>query len=154
MHLRLLPGQELDADGLLEKDSALTQEMMLGGGVSEWDKIIWAQAELVDTLSSKGCAESLHSFKEQQAMPFVPQRDKLKKWVHWNLIRVNKTKCKVLHLNWDNCYQYSLGNEQVKSSPAKDLWELVDEMLDLAMCNHSPGSQFILGCSKSSVGSK
>jgi len=45
---------------------------------------------------------------------------KLEKWACVNLMRMNKAKCKVLHMGRGNpCYQYWRGDEGIESSPTK-----------------------------------
>lgn len=46
-----------------------------------------------------------------------------------NLMKLSKVKCRVLQLGHGNSWnQHILAEEQTKSSPAKDLWVLVDEL--------------------------
>lgn len=53
----------------------------------------------------------------------VSQRDLdwLEKWAQVNLAKLNKTKCNVLHLGYDNHkYQYRPRNEWFENSPVEN----------------------------------
>jgi len=57
--------------------------------------------------------------------------DRVESWAQWNLMRFNKSKCRVLHLGRNNqMHQYKLGDEILEKSFAeKDLGVLVDNRL-------------------------
>jgi len=60
--------------------------------------------------------------------------DRLERWDHANLMKLNKAKCKVLHLGQGNTKcRYRLGREWLESSPEeKNLGVLIDERFNMS----------------------
>jgi len=81
--------------------------------------------------------------------------DRLERWVHANLIKFNKAKCKVLHMGRGNPKRvYRLGREWIESSPEeKDLGVLVDEKLNVTQLI-AQNAKCILSCIKINMASR
>lgn len=100
--------------------------------------------DVVDTLEGRGVIRS--------------DLGKLEKWDCVNLLKLNNTKCKVLHLSQGNSkLRYRLGSEWIERSPEEsDLEVLENERLDITQqCALRDGKvNFVLGCIQSNVPSR
>ena len=77
--------------------------------------------------------------------------DRLERWIHVNLVRFNKAKCKMLHLVRAIPDMCILGGELIERSPVeKDLGVLVEKKLDMSQQCASVAwkAEYIPGCIK------
>jgi len=83
--------------------------------------------------------------------------DRLERKVHAHFMKFNKSKCKVLLLDWGNPKQkYILGREWLESSPEKDFWVSANERLNMSQqcALAAQKANHILGCIKRNVTSR
>jgi len=84
--------------------------------------------------------------------------DRLERWAHANIMKLNKAKCKVLRMGWGNPkHKYRLDREWIVSShKEEDLGVLVNEKLGVTWrcALTAQKTNHILGCIKSSRASR
>ncbi|KAJ7418155.1 hypothetical protein BTVI_30460 [Pitangus sulphuratus] len=161
----MLTTVELDKHIMWWVSSWLTgqaQKVIVNGGTSDWRPITSGvlQGSILGTVLFNIFINDLHAGLEGILTKFADdtklrravdslegrealQRDldKLEDWANTNHRKVNKGKCRILHLGWGNpgC-TYRLGNEMLESSAMeRNLGVLVDGKLN--MSQQCPGSQ-------------
>jgi len=114
----------------------------MGGGID------CTLRKFADDTKLRGAVDTLEGREAIQRDP-----DRLERWTCANLTKLNKAKCKVLHMGWS---KHKMGRGWIESSPEEqNLGVLVDKKLNMTwQCVlAAQNANRILGCIKSSVAS-
>ncbi|KAK4831727.1 hypothetical protein QYF61_018857 [Mycteria americana] len=109
--------------------------------------------KFANTTKLEGTVDSLEGREALQR-----DLDRLVRWAITNRMKLNKSKCWILHLGQDNPgYMYKLGDERLQGSPAeRDLGVWVDGKLNMSQqCTlAAKRANCVLGCMKHSIASR
>jgi len=116
-------------------------------------RIVGLGAPSASLLMPPSCVVQLTHWREG-----MPSRGTLTGWSSGNIMKLNKAKCKVLHMGWGNPkHKHRLGREWTESSPEeKDFRVVVHEKLNMTRqyALTAQKANCILGCIKRSMASK
>jgi len=131
--------------------SGAPQGLVLGPFLGEWTE--GTLSNFADDTKLRRVADA-----SEGCVAIQPDLDRLESWAEKNLMRFNKSKCRVLSLGRNYLmHQYRLGADMLeRSSEEKDLSDLVDSRLAMSQQCVLVGKKAtgILGCIKKSMSSR